>query len=137
MKISKLAIITFAGLIGGALCSSSLPYAQESAAGLEMHQSGAAAQEAAKEMGSSARHAYNATTDAVNDATLTSKVKTALLTNDATKKFSVHVESDQGTVTLNGAVDSPESAARVQSVVANVGGVELVKNQLTWPTSAR
>ncbi len=137
MKIRKLAIITFAGLIGGALCSSPLLYAQESAAGQEMHASSVAAKQAAQDAGSSVKHAYNATTDEVNDATLTTKVKTALLRNEATKKLSIHVESDQGTVTLNGAVDSPESAARVQTVVANVSGVQLIKNQLTWPTSAR
>jgi len=137
MKIRKLAIVTFAGLIGGALFSSPLLYAQKSAAGQEMHESGAAAKAAAQDAGSSVKHAYYATTDAMNDATLTTKVKTALLRNEATKKLSIHVESDQGTVTLNGAVDSPDSAAHVQSVVANVSGVQMIKNQLTWPTSAR
>jgi hyperosmotically inducible protein len=136
MNIRKLAIITFAGLIGGALYSSPLLYAQESAAGQEMHASGVAAKEAAEDAGSSVKHAYNATTDEVNDATLTTRVKTALLSNEATKKMSIHVESDQGTVTLNGAVDSPESAAHVQSVVAKVSGVQMIKNELTWPTSA-
>ncbi|HXR34971.1 MAG TPA: hypothetical protein VN754_03445 [Candidatus Binataceae bacterium] len=53
MKIRKLAIITFAGLIGGAVCNSPLLYAQESAAGQEMHASGAAAKKAAQDAGSS------------------------------------------------------------------------------------
>jgi hyperosmotically inducible protein len=137
MKIKKLAMITFAGLIGGALCGSPMLYAQESVAGQEMHQSGADARAAANDAGSSIRHAYNATTDEVSDAALTARVKSALLANDATRKFQVHVKSDQGTVLLNGEVDSPDSAARVQTVVGSVNGVQAVRNHLTWPTSAR
>jgi hyperosmotically inducible protein len=137
MKIGKLATITFAGLFGAALCNSPQLHAQESAAGQEMHDSGASAKEAARDMGSSVKHAYNATTDVVSDATLTTKVKSALLTNEATKMFSIKVDSDQGTVTLKGTVDSPDSAARVQTVVGSVTGVQAVRNHLTWPTSAR
>jgi len=42
----------------------------------------------------------------IGDATLSTKVKTALLTSDLNKKYSIHVESDHGTVTLDGTVDS-------------------------------
>jgi osmotically-inducible protein OsmY len=133
MKIKTLPILALAGLLGGALSGSALLYAQEGAAGQEMHESGAAAEDA----GSSVKHAYRATVDEVNDGALTTKVKTALLTDQMTRKFTIHVESDQGAVMLRGSVDSPETAAHAETVVASVSGVESVKSQLTWPTSAR
>jgi hyperosmotically inducible protein len=137
MKIKTLPILALAGLIGGALSGSALLYAQEGAAGQEMHQSGAAAQSAAEDAGSSVKHAYRATVDEMSDAALTTKVKSALLTDQMTRKFSIHVESDQGAVMLRGSVDSPETAAHAETVVASVSGVESVKSQLTWPTSVR
>jgi hyperosmotically inducible periplasmic protein len=136
MKIKSLPILAIAGLLGGALSGSALLYAQEGAAGQEMHESGAAAQSATEEAGSSAKHAYRATIDEVSDAALTTKVKTALLSDQMTRKFTIHVESDQGAVMLRGNVDSPETAAHAETVVANVSGVESVKSQLTWPTSS-
>jgi len=136
MKIRSLPILALAGLLGGALSGSALVYAQEGPAGQEMHESGAAAKSAAEDTKSSVKHAYRATVDEVSDAALTTKVKTALLSDQMTRKFTIHVESDQGAVMLKGSVDSPETAARAQSVVASVSGVESVKSQLTWPTSS-
>lgn len=137
MKIRKLAVITFAGLLAGGWYGAPNLYAQESAAGQEVQLSGAEAKAAAADTGNSVKHMYNATTDEVSDAALTTKVKSALMANDATRKFNVHVKSDQGTVMLKGEVDSPDSAARVQTVVSSVSGVQAVRNHLTWPTSAR
>ena len=51
------------------------------------------------------------------------------------RKYSIHVESDQGTVTLDGTVDSPSKAKYVETVVASVDGVQAVNNKLSWPTS--
>ncbi len=139
MKIRAKTVTTLAlaGLIGGAL-SISLPlHAQDSTAGQEMHQSGASVKAAAGDAGDSAKHAYHAAKDQVGDATLTTKVKAALLTSHLTKKYSIHVESDHGTVTLDGTVDSPATAAHAKRLVANVHGVTMVRNHLTWPVSAR
>jgi osmotically-inducible protein OsmY len=139
MKINARTVTTLAlaGLIGGAL-SISLPlHAQESAAGQKMHQGGAAVKAAAGAAADSVKHAYHATKDQVGDAALTTKVKTALLTSDLTRKYSIHVKSDHGTVTLDGNVDSPTTAAHAKTLVANVHGVAMVRNHLTWPVSAR
>ncbi len=148
MKIRVKAVTTLAlaGLLGGGLSISPPLHAQESAAGQEIHESGASAQAVASapsvkagagDAADSAKHAYRATKDQVGDATLTTKVKAAMLTDQVTKHYTIHVDSDQGTVTLVGNVDSQATAAHARKVVANVSGVEMVKNNLTWPTSGR
>jgi osmotically-inducible protein OsmY len=108
-------------------------FCQDSAAGREMQQSGQSMKSG--EVGDSAGHLYHGAVDQMSDATLTTKVKSALLTNDRTRKYSIHVESDHGKVTIDGAVGSRSSAKYVQTVVAAVEGVRTVDNKLTWPTS--
>jgi osmotically-inducible protein OsmY len=139
MKIRAKTVTTLAlaGLIGGALGISLPLHAQDSTAGKEMHQSGTSVKSAAGAAADSVKHAYHATKDQIGDATLSTKVKTALLTSDLNKKYSIHVESDHGTVTLDGTVDSPATAAHAKRLVANVHGVTMVRNHLTWPVSAR
>lgn len=139
MKIRAKTVTTLAlaGLIGSALTISLPLHAQGSTAGQEMHQSGASVKATAGDAGDSAKHAYQAAKDQVGDATLTTKVKAALLTSHLTKKYSIHVESDHGTVTLDGTVDSPATAAHAKRLVANVHGVTMVRSHLTWPVSAR
>jgi hyperosmotically inducible protein len=83
------------------------------------------------------KHVYHATKNELGDAALTTKVKTALLKDQATRKFTIHVKSDRGTVTLAGAVDSPAVAARAQSVASDVKSVQSVNNHLTWYTAAQ
>jgi len=108
-------------------------FCQDSAAGQEMHKSGQAIKSGS--VADSAEHLYHGTVDQMSDATLTTKVKSALFSNERTRKYSIHVESDQGKVTIDGAVGSHSSAKYVQSVVAAVEGVRNVDNKLTWPTS--
>jgi hyperosmotically inducible protein len=83
------------------------------------------------------KHTYRGTKDQISDATLTTKVKAAMLTDHVAKKYTIHVDSNHGTVTLVGNVDSSATVAHAQTVVANVSGVEMVKNDLTWPISVR
>jgi len=139
MKITAKTVtaLALAGLIGGALSISAPLHAQDSTAGQEMHQSGASVKTAAGATGDSVKHAYHAAKDQLSDATLSTKVKAALLTSHLTKKYSIHVESDHGTVTLDGTVDSPATAAHAKRLVANVHGVTMVRNHLTWPVSTR
>jgi hyperosmotically inducible periplasmic protein len=137
MNLKILPSLALAGLIGGAFIHSPILHAQESAAGSEMNQSGADAKSAANSAGQSIAHAYYATADEVGDAALTTKVKAALLKDPATGHYTIHVDSDQGKITLHGSVDSPATASRAQSLAQNVSGVSSVSNALTWPTSAR
>jgi osmotically-inducible protein OsmY len=110
-------------------------FCQDSAAGQEMHSSGQDLKNAASDTGDAAKRAFHGTTDQMSDATLTTKVKSTLLSNDQTRKYSIHVESDHGNVTIDGAVGSRSNAKYVGSVVAAVSGVRNVENKLTWPTS--
>ncbi len=137
MNFKILPSLALAALIGGAFIYSSVLHAQESATGSEMNQSGMDATSAADSAERSIAHAYHATADELGDAALTTKVKTALLKNPVTEHYTIHVDSDQGKVTLHGSVDSPATAARAQSLAQNVSGVSSVSNELTWPTSAR
>ena len=139
MKIRTKTVTTLAlaGLIGSALTISLPLHAQDSTAGQEMHQSGASVKAAGGATADSVKHAYHAAKGQVGDAMLSTKVKAALLTSHLTKKYSIHVESDHGTVTLDGTVDSPATAAHAKRLVANVHGVTMVRNHLTWPVSAR
>jgi len=107
-------------------------FCQDSAAG---HESGQAIKGAGSETGEAIKHAYRGTADQRSDAALTNKVKSALLSDKRTRKYSIHVESDQGKVAISGAVNSPSEAGYVQTVVAAVSGVREVDNRLTWPMS--
>lgn len=108
-------------------------FAQDSTAGEEMHQSGQAAKNAASESGSSVKHAANAAVDQAEDAALTTKVNAALLKDIITRKYSIKVESDQGNVTLQGQVASPNVADYAARLVLSQAGVKKVDNQLAWP----
>ncbi len=110
-------------------------FCQDSAAGNEMHTSGQDLKNAAHATGESAEHAVHGATDQISDAALTTKVKSALLHNERTRKYSIHVESDHGIVTIDGSVASRSKAKYAGSVVARVSGVRNVENKLTWPTS--
>src|SRR5689334_2817509 len=67
----------------------------------------------------------------VSDATLTTKVHTALA-NDVGMRtmYSINVDSDKGVVTLKGKVDSEANRQRAGDVAKRVSGVNSVKNEL-------
>ena len=67
----------------------------------------------------------------VSDATLTTKVHTALA-NDVGMRtmYSINVDSDKGVVTLKGKVDSQVTKQRAEEVAKRVSGVNSVKNEL-------
>jgi hyperosmotically inducible protein len=138
MKLNRLPILALAGFLGAATTTPVMVYAQQNTtAGEQAQESGSSAKGALHETGNSVKHLYHAAKAEVGDAALTTKVKTALLENKATKPYTIHVSSDQGAVTLKGEVDSPEAAAAAKRVAGNVSGVRTVNNELTWHTSAR
>lgn len=156
MKSSKLTILALAGLLGVAFTPPALLLAQdrasdnsnsqsmsnrqsmnENGAGQNYQENGAANKGMMAKTGDSLKHAYHATKNELSDAALTTRVKAALLEDHATKKYTIHVKSDRGTVTLAGEVDSPAAAAQAQHVASNVKGVSSVNNHLTWHTSQR
>jgi hyperosmotically inducible periplasmic protein len=110
-------------------------FCQDSAAGQQMDQSGQDIKGAGSDTVDSAIHAYHGTADEMSDAALTTKVKSKLLSDSKVRPYSIHVESDQGKVVLDGSVDSPTTAKYAEADVAAVKGVQSVDNRLTWPTS--
>jgi hyperosmotically inducible periplasmic protein len=70
--------------------------------------------------------------EAVSDATLTGKVKSALAADVGLKTVTgINVDSDKGgVVTLKGRVDSADVKKRAEAVAKKVSGVKSVKNQL-------
>ena len=66
----------------------------------------------------------------VDDSVITGKVKSALIADPTTKAYQINVETFQGTVQLQGFVDSTEARSRAVEVARNVEGVKDVKNSL-------
>jgi osmotically-inducible protein OsmY len=66
----------------------------------------------------------------VDDSTITTKVKAAILNDPALKVFQINVETFKGEVQLSGFVDSAKNASKAGEVARGVGGVKSVKNNL-------
>jgi len=67
----------------------------------------------------------------VDDASITTKVKAALVKDDAVKSFQVSVETFKGVVQLSGFVDNADQKAAAARDAAAVPGVSDVKNNIT------
>ena len=66
----------------------------------------------------------------VDDATITSKVKAALLGDSGLKSFDIGVETYKDVVQLSGFVNSDQIKGRAGQVAAGVSGVRSVQNNL-------
>ncbi len=69
-------------------------------------------------------------TAGLDDATIATRVKTALLNEPELKAQEIQVQAEGGVVTLTGAVTSEPEAARAQAVARSVGGVREVRSAL-------
>ncbi|HMN45305.1 MAG TPA: BON domain-containing protein [Povalibacter sp.] len=65
-----------------------------------------------------------------SDASLTGSVKSALISNDATKARQINVETKDGVVQLSGFVDSAAAKSAAEATAKNVEGVQKVENKL-------
>ena len=66
----------------------------------------------------------------VDDATVTAKVKAALIEDSTTKASEINVDTHVGTVQLNGFVESPAAKARAAELAQTIEGVRSVENNL-------
>jgi osmotically-inducible protein OsmY len=66
----------------------------------------------------------------IDDASITSKVKTALTRDPNTSAFDISVETYKGTVQLSGFVDTDAERRRAAQVAEDVSGVRSVRNDL-------
>lgn len=66
----------------------------------------------------------------IDDATITSKVKTALLADPDISSLKINVDTDKGVVRLKGEVKSMALRKKAESIARDVEGVKKVDNQL-------
>ena len=66
----------------------------------------------------------------IDDTGTTAQVKTKLAADTISNLTKIEVTTDEGIVTLNGSVDSPERVARAADIAASVKGVRAVVNNL-------
>lgn len=80
------------------------------------------------------KEALARTGNKVEDAWITTKVKSELATTKGVKSGDVHVDTDSGVVRLSGTVRSPDEAQRAIETALTVKGVDAVDSQLQYPT---
>ena len=66
----------------------------------------------------------------VDDATITASVKSKLVADKASNLTRVDVDTNSGTVYLNGTVESPEQKSRAEQLAWQASGVKTVVNNL-------
>jgi osmotically-inducible protein OsmY len=66
----------------------------------------------------------------IDDSTITTKVKSALVADPEVKGTQMQVDVHRGVVQLSGFVDRPADAQRAVAVARNVEGVKEVRNNL-------
>jgi osmotically-inducible protein OsmY len=66
----------------------------------------------------------------VDDATVTTRVKAAILADPSLKVTEINVETFKGVVQLSGFVASPDTSAAAARVASGVKGVKSVKNDI-------
>jgi hyperosmotically inducible protein len=67
---------------------------------------------------------------AIDDATITTKVKAAVLAEPGLASLKIDVDTKDAVVTLAGTVDSPALKERATQIAQNVGGVRSVVDNL-------
>lgn len=93
-----------------------------------------AAEKASDKMDRAAEKASEQTAKAgqvIEDAAITTKIKTAIAAEPGLKVLEIKVDTVGGVVTLTGSVDSQASSDRAQQVASGVSGVKQVENRLT------
>lgn len=81
--------------------------------------------------GCSATATRKSTGEFIDDATITSKVKTAFAKDPGVKAMDVKIDTFKGTVQLNGFVNTAEEKARAEQIARSVQGVVNVQNNVT------
>ena len=96
----------------------------------------AAMKSAGNEMKNDAKSAADKAGTAIEDSTITAKVKTALLADPDVKGLKIDVDTKNGVVTLKGTADKPANRDRAVAIAKDTGGVKSVENQLVIKASS-
>jgi len=83
-------------------------------------------EDASKKLGEQATKAG----EAMEDTTITTKIKSAILAEPGLKVLQINVDTMNGVVTLTGTVDSQASSDKAAQVAGAVSGVKQVENRL-------
>lgn len=70
----------------------------------------------------------------LDDATITTRVKTAFAKDPGVKAIDVKVDTFKSTVQLNGFVDTEQEKARAEQIARGIEGVVNVQNNITVKT---
>ncbi|MEP6607846.1 MAG: BON domain-containing protein [Burkholderiaceae bacterium] len=97
---------------------------------------GACTRSERQEVRTEAKQATNAAASTIDNAALTTKVKSALLADSQVKGTQINVDSSAGVVKLTGTVDTPAQVTRAVEVANGVQGVQRVENNLTSSPNA-
>lgn len=93
------------------------------------------ASKAAAAMGNAAadaaRTAGTAISETATDATITAKVKTALLADDQVKGLQIDVDTSDQVATLTGTAQDPGVRQRAEQLALQVDGVKSVRNNIS------
>jgi|SRR5882757_9733798 len=74
---------------------------------------------------------------AVDDSTVTAKIKSELIKDPTTKAYQIEVDNRKGVVQLNGFVESSAARMRAAEIAKNVSGVVEVQNNLEVKSGER
>lgn len=89
----------------------------------------------AKNDRSTAESSLQSTGGKLSDAAITTKVKSAIVSEPGLKAMQINVDTADGVVTLTGVVDAPQSIDRATQVAQAVEGVKFVNNRLNVKSS--
>jgi osmotically-inducible protein OsmY len=78
----------------------------------------------------SAERQFEKAGKALDDATVTAKVKTALVAEPDLKALSINVDTTAGIVTLRGTTNSANAKTHAEQIASTIEGVRSVKNEL-------
>ena len=81
-------------------------------------------------VGCAATPKHESTGEYVDDASITSRVKTEFVKNSQVKARDIKVDTYQGVVQLSGFADSQTEINRAVDIARNVSGVKFVKNDI-------
>jgi hyperosmotically inducible protein len=68
--------------------------------------------------------------ESVEDAAITTKIKTDFAVDKQVSALNIHVDTDKGVVTLSGNAKTKEEADKAVSIAKNTKGVTSVKNDI-------
>ncbi len=81
-------------------------------------------------IGCASSRTRESTGEFIDDSTITTKVKAALLAEPGIRSYQIGVETFKGVVQLSGFVDTQEQKLRAAEIAWSVDGVRSVKNNI-------